>query len=713
MGVSERPHGLQLDVSGIFFLVVDRNDKNGKECFSLTGEILPETAETIRQTEIEYRLTEKEKSEAKDFGNILYITGEEKEALRGFIEDYREVFSSGSKREESAVEKLLRSYFNLLLLFLTGAEREASSPYMYAGYLRILEELLFVNCIRERSQNKYLVPPNHPIVLMHRLEEEKNKEYLGVDKAETEHCILKTILDVKGQNKSRFKMFSRNQVYETVPGRENKAIEAKLFRDIETNTPISDIRILEKIFNYKKNHEELSAGQGPQILRIACFGEMEETEELRTLCQGIDIRIFKFRREASLGKYYFSCENSENLKESYDLLNASDISELYARYQMVLLLDMNCFYRQNQREKTPEEKNEVRNCSWYLGLADSAERIQDKAVFYQLIYEHIGMWVNSAYTDLSAAYEFDEKLYLSLLNAYKENTDVYLYIKHGDKIAGRDLRFNNICNDEYYNGKELIVSKLSKNTDINAECRKFLDIELDNTVDVNCWKILKSINNEFCQQTLKNLAKSQKNRSIADAIRQCKESFIVFDYSEAFDKKRSIIKYGLCLGNTICCEESKAILMKMMETVIKYVRGGKDNKPACVKAYFRNLLMHSVISNANNFSDLLFAYVFSKGYFNGCEWEKGDEAGEETYAKEPFSNGFKLKKTLFSVIERLAAIQLGKVEDREIYFTYTFRKDICPELEEDIFREVLKAVEKSCQRIGYTESMLYQNSILR
>lgn len=629
-------------------------------------------------------------------------------------------------------ESRLERYFDTLILFLETAMTKLSNG-SNGGllYSQAVEELYLINCERVRRDNSYRIFKNHPMLLINkRLDAEakhmlKEKEEAAKKSWErTDYEILCSVFATKTENRCRMKLYSRNQVYETKRGEHAGTAEyvcARPFEQSKDNTDIPVIRIWEKIKNYKELHHERNIN----TINIAVFGNQEGAplynEVLEKLSE-VKINWTFFRHEPMTGEYFFS----DDAGDLYDLLDMTDLQALTAKYEIISFLDQNCFYRQEQAEKDEKEKSAGTICRWNFDRSRTQKKFRDKAAYYQLIYNRVGQWINAFDKSKSAFFEFDERLYRNLKAVPKENTDIYLYIRYGDRIGRYDLSHNGICNDEYYGGLSLTVCRLTKfdQQQFDEDYRAFLDESRTSeenrggklSAPIRFWKLLKSINNEYCDQILQEYGGNDAER-IKDLINFFNESYLILGYRiEAGDQKIAI-QYELRMPENEKYHQLQAVMANIARVILKYAFAKEELY--CMNNYFERLVIHSVISNANDVGDLIFAYWIATHWYTTesldegslSEWKKaseGDNSAEHSLSGQV--NRFKVRKTIFSMIKQLADMRIRDLPDMQDYFAASFHSSVCPEVSDENLMKTFQGIRDYCVLMEYTGGYLYLNS---
>lgn len=654
-------------------------------------------------------------------GEEFFPGQDEMGRITSFMDAYNRVNVESGKQ----LEDLFRMYAELVYELLSRAvSTYGGMSSDFAGYRSALDGLLFFNSIRIKKENRYLIPENHPIMLMHSyveklLEGEPNQQEDNASKD-----ILRAILDCKNRRRKQFRIYSYNQVYQVVD-RSRWSFEfydAIPFVENKRGTAIQAIRLIGKIESYLKSHE--TNDNRLKKLTIACFGELQGKEELIAVCaaQGIDLSIKTFHHERTGSEpYLFACGD-----EMYSLSYQQDLEQLFAAYEIVLLLDLNCFFTQRQEEKSVSEQNPETICGWYLDRARECESFKDKAAYYQMIYNYAGMWLNTYESDRSAQYEFDEKLFLSLQTVKKPRTDVYLYISHGDKIAGRSLHDYNICNDEFYDGHPIIVYKFASESNEENAFKAFLNAGEDAetqgipvkevplgmiSVRVDCWKVIKSISNDYYKDIIRQMDQNNSfdPQKMSEMINYFRNTSCILECGKLDEQRNMEISYHMHYGWG-APEDVKQTLQETVEAIMKAVLTYAFGKGSmvCVRRFLRELLARSIVTNAGNMSALLIAHLLSKGEYITYSLEQGKE-NTDAYSAE---GSFKVRKTFYTLIEKLADLRLRSIPDREGYYINSFRREVCPELGEEEFRKALEQIKRCCEEFGYGDTRLHMNSVL-
>lgn len=610
----------------------------------------------------------------------------------------------------SAVEYILRSYFTCMVDFLKAAEEERYSFLIEpVDYSRAVEALYLLGCERDKRTNFYYIPKWHPVRIIEKLLDEDLERLLTKD-GEKEP-VLEAVFNDKNRNRRQITLFCRNQVYETSPEDSGALVKAYPFRQKEGNTRIPYLRIWEKLYSYQERHPELDT------IRVAVFGHLTGNPDLVNELLGSETKVewVFFEQFLLMGEHYFQDLSGWQL---YDLSMPEDVGELMRNYNIILFLDQNCLYRQWQSEKTAEERNEASHCRWYLNRSRDQKAFKEKAAYYQSIYHHVGLWLNSLRQRNSSSFEFDSLLFRNLMEMSNKETDIYLYIKGSNRIASYNLEYSGVCNDEYYGGKSLLVYKLARigRDSFNRDYRDFLvqsrraaaDKE-NSVVFVKFWKITKSISNEYCDRFLAEVS-NETGISQSRLIRILDASYLVLRYGVNADEKKIQLGYDVTIAEQAA--DARQCLLKRMESlsevILKYAL--ETENMYCIRKYFKELLINSVITNAGNISDLVFAHIWSQSWMR-TELRRIDMGATKTDDERRFGK-HKLHKTIFVLIERLENLRMRSVPDMRKYFLDTLRNIVSPEVDEENFEETLHCIAECCEKFHHTGSSLFLNSTL-
>ncbi|MCM1261876.1 MAG: hypothetical protein NC313_04070 [Butyrivibrio sp.] len=658
------------------------------------------------------------------------MSGEEfikfKEALTLF-DDEQDVMGK-------SFEDHLEQYFDTLIGFMEIAfDRQNRNTEKGLLYSQVVEELYLINCEKIRKDNSYNIYSNHPILLidkrlsneMDNMVTDKKRRIRTQGNEETQESvdceIIKSVFDAKKKNRRRMRLYSRNMVYE-VKGEtadvEKGFVNARIFNQSDECTEVPIIRIWEKVRNYKELYQV-----NPKLINIAVFGSLKEysddEKEVVEELTGTKLNCISFQHEPMMGEYFF---RSNTGTEVYDLMDMNDLQMLTENYQIVLLLDLNCFYRQAQSKKEVEEKSPDTTCRWNFKRSQRCERFIDKAAIYRTIYNRIGKWINMPDSDMSAYFEFDERLYRNFVVLPEKKADIYLYLRYGANIGECNLDNNGICNDEYYDGLPLTVCRISKmdKEQFNEDYGKFINndnnAEKEPYVSIRFWKLLKSISNEYCDAILRKFGEGD-TRKTKDIVYFLNESYLVLYYTIHSVEEKVSIRYNLESSGNISLDKFPALQKAMLyiaKDILRYAFG--EEEMYCMNNYFERLLIHSVISNSDDMGDLVFAYWIASHWYTveGQIKEEQDETQiiNKNNAFLNSRNRFKVRKTIYSMLRQLADMRMRGTSDMRSHFSASFHGEVCPEVTEDNLDRTYQSICTYCIGLNYTDGYLYMNSRL-
>lgn len=658
--------------------------------------------------------------------DVLFVCPEEKRRMlleqveemptefRNAIAEVYNSFFCLSEMDRNSTEQVIADYFSILVEFLKIAEEERSAfREGTVDYSRAVEELYLLGCERNKNTNSYLIPAWHPVRVINALVEHDLAELLSGEEG-ARQSVLEAVFDAQNRNRRQIKLFCKNQVYETSTKAQNGPAEACVFRQKEGNTDIHFLRTWEKIHSFQGSHP------GQKKIEIAVFGKLfgnkESVEKL--LEPDIEISWNRFKNVPSMGEYYFQDTHEEQI---FDLSNLYDTRELARKYNIILFLDINCMYRQWQTEKTVDERNIRSYSKWCLDRSEVQNGFKEKAAYYRSIYDYAGLWLNSLRQRNSSSFEFDSGLFQNLMAASDEGADIYIYIREGSSIASYNLEHSSVCNDEYYAGRRLLVYKLAK-TDkevFNEDYREFLEHsrremaeEKDPHVFLNLWKILKSVGNDYCDAFRENVS-GEMNITEDSLIKGLNNSVLILQYRVNAEAKMIDIDFDVSVvPQGEWKREQSDILRRNMKKLSAVILDCalKDDSMYCVKRYFKELLIHSVIVNAGSISDLVFAHLLSQPWMDVRLREAHLDV--RPHMQDSRFGRHKLHRTIFVTIERLENLRMRRVPDMKGYFVNTFRSMVCPEVDEENFEQTLRCITGCCEKFHHTGSSLCLNSTL-
>lgn len=512
---------------------------------------------------------------------------------------------------------------------------------------------------------------NHPVWKMNIL----YKRLIDSITAEIDDEMVKGIADAiaktKYSNRRKINMRRWEEDYRVKP----ETMELISYKDYGCLTNIQNIRIIEKIENEQKR-------LGRETVRVAFFGELDcnETEAFDEYFGCGKIKLQKYMHEK---EYWFYKEGDEEAR--INLRSLRDVKDLLQSYDLVLFLDESYFYKQYQSHKTVRETHQGAYIAVYKALADKyTDDNPAKINAYYSMYEETRKYLANRQSEMSAAYEYDVRLIKILQEVSREingnSADIYLYINN-NKIADQDISDLNVCKDEFYDGKNLVVYKIEGNRqeEAVAEPREYAGV-----VNVDLWKLIKSISNDYYYAVWKKYQ-----------IKALKEAKIGFAGDGFKEDGAFYIRYS---GNFDAKQKS------FVEAVFKIIQG--EYNLECVKSYLINLLSNAILTRANNIEQIVMAYFVHKN--RNVKFEKmnlGDtlQTGNDNQDRMCF----KQKKLIFTIIEKLDEVVIRDFQRLMQYLMFDFKLSYASEVQDDEFIGYLKEIADACKLFGDEKSRIY------
>ncbi len=627
--------------------------------------------------------------------------------------------------DKSQFEEDCKAIFNYVGLFMSLSEKiilEISAidenedgdkeNFRRGNYIQQLDSLIRWQCCTINLENIIMVPKNHPMELIITALRSFPQKLDG-----RANDLERIIYDTAYRRHFSYLISLADQVYirkyNSNENTHSKYVRALPLKEAGALTEISSIRFIEKIAHYRTS---------AQNLRIACLGDVKEPNLIEEYYKndGVSVEIFIFKQLKTDDERImfridegYSGKMQSNEKRIYNLMDPSDLNQLFCQFNIVFFMDEGCFYRAGQYNKTPYEDSVIPYLSWLRKLYtnDTGNIYEKWLLFYKKEYEVIGRWLNTVDTNKTAHLQFNEKLFNTIQNAMTDTCHVYLYISHGRQIGKLDLYARNVCNDENYGGKSLSVYKMPAKSyvldsgSIDDNIIKLLSCD-NNIIKIDFWKLLKSISNDY----YKIFLGQEKEQSFLSEIKKLKEMYLEIDYSYIIsDGKVSwrLESHKHLEQNLIARAE------QFLKEIIEKVFINCDSR--YVLKYIRNLFVNSMISRANTVEDLMVAYLLECGHFKGIELSQK----KFTILNVADNNGsgmddglFEARRTILSVIKNLDVVRIRELENAEEFLLFDFRNRYCPRLGQETFRCLLKSVNKACLKLGYKESRAFNYSDL-
>ena len=584
----------------------------------------------------------------------------------------------------------------------------------------ILEQWFTVKSCRISNTNTYLMAPCHPVVQLidyssQKLVERFNRKYEESNRPPFEMgwIIKEAVLWDYLKRNEKFFVYSTGQVYLSI--RAQSCRKAIPWQDVGTLTPIDGVRLIKKIESWIHRNKEKVISDKLKEIKIAYIGTINNQEQVcnyfenRSIC--LNERKFTFRlvfvelkRKTEYGYYAFERQdNPENGKRIFNLSLLMDMKELFTLFNIVLFLDESYFYKQRQNPKGLMEKGEAEYVKWCqtemarrMQLTDDEEKkTEEKIYFYKEIYNKAGLWVNGYGEDLTSKLSFDQELFGNINQASIPDCDVYLYISKGKRIGNINLLEQSICNDERYDGKKILVYKVSgKETDSEA-IQKAVEVLIQNfseEVYIDLWKLVKSVGSKFTRDFCKYY-KVEDN----EAIDQLKQTYLVVGYKGNEQISMNLV-FSVFSPNTEQC------------FVDDFVKAFLDNcgqsEFGFVKNYLFDLLISAMVSRASSVEGLMLAYLMQK---RAITMENFEYRGiiNQPEPKEAENLLFRARRSIYSAIKGLDQILVRDMDSRMDILIYEFRHMYCADIDEENFIKLLVRIHECCDKMGYKDSRMY------
>lgn len=620
--------------------------------------------------------------------------------------------------EQGLLESYEESYLTLLSRLVSEAKRlEGSSER--GRILRQLELMLRWKCCLISSEDRLLIPVTHPMERAIRALKDQIASSQG-DKAGT---LTWEILETRKKRYSRYLVYSMEQVYLRTGEERRNAVEAVPFYEAGSLTEISSIRFIEKVEHFYR-----TKGIGGQRdcrekpIRIACLGEVKEPNALIDYYNGkqdqkILVELVELKQAQAGKQFLFAVKEGypENAvrkedRRIFNLLVLSDLEALFKQYDIVLFLDEGCFYRQGQDDRTLEERMVQQQLQWLMDTAKREKKPENRILQYKKAFEMTGEWLSSININATARMQFHDKLFGAIQSVMTPEYEVYLYVSYGEQIAGRVLYNRDVCNDENYDGREVSVYKMpSREKDISDAVLKFLQPVSNKKIEIDFWKLVKSISNDYYLKFLKKagiIKEKAVNETKNNGIRLLRHTALEISWPESLKNEEKIRFQLRTNGDEAYCQQTTQFMEEFLEA------GFVQPKHSCVKEYLHKLLGNAVVSRAANVEGILLGYLLKNGFFDArISWEG---IIRETGDRENMVNSrfFEPRRAILSVIDNLNMAWIRDYEKKKEFLLYDFRPRYCPGLSEEVFWQLMSAVNEACSMTGYVDSRLYHHSSL-
>lgn len=581
-----------------------------------------------------------------------------------------------------------------------------------------LERLLTVRSCKIYDTNQYLMAPCHPmskLIEQWRLRVQHKFEEDSVRDGEAYEMVMqirKQVFDDYLARIGSFYVYGSRQVYYSVE--KDGCRRAIPWENVGTLTPLDAVRLMEKIDSWiqhqNENEEKITT------VRIAYMGIIYGIDPVRERYEskGIVVEFTQLVRKPQNGEYMFERVDAPvNEKKIYDLSSLMDMKLLFEKFDIVLFMDESYFYVQRQWDKDVWEKTAAEFIQWchkeldrQLELTqDQNERTDKKIYFYQKIYNKAGLWMNGRYTDRSSKLGFHEELFVTIQQACRPECDVYLYISRGETIGDMDLGIQNVCNDERYDGKKLFVYKVFGKSPDSGEIDKTVisllqDKEILAAVDL--WKLAKSVGKDFYKSLFGDSKDSDPDFEKIDLL---KKTYLCMMLQES-EKAGPMVTFGL-VGDGRALKAENGWVRNFAQAFLRLsIRNEKEEERLPdIRNYLSDLLVQAIVARARSVKGIFYAYLMKKDLVSVDAELKEDNSVVEEESDPPFV--FRTRRAVYAAIRGLDSVMIRDAGNRLRTLKYSFRNRYCPDMGEEVFVDLLKALNGYCEKARYTESRLY------
>lgn len=619
-----------------------------------------------------------------------------------------------------------------------------------------LEEMLMTQCCKIDLEDSYFMPVSHPVIrLLDEEEQDLKGKYVELrgKQPNMEWRIRHTLMTQYLEQRKEMYVYGTGQVYFIKADSKDQWADnwspyyrkAVSWQRVGTLTSLDALRLIQKVkIRFRRRG---LVGEGSEI-HIAYIGDMGGTEKQNRLQQYFQeasesdrksgkmpskVLFTRLVRQAEFGEYFFERVDEEtaantDVKRFYNLSSLADMQELFRSFDMVLFLDESYFYKQGQTAKCLEERELKSHIQWcwkelererLLAEDDDSSFRSKQRYYYKEIYNKAGLWMNGYGKDRSSKLGFDQELFHIMQQAVNEQSDVYIYVSHGKTIGDVDLTKQSVCNDELYDGKRLFVYKLAEskdreNSSVSGEAKELIAAvkltkgKKQNTTsplllaEIDLWKLVKSIGKKFYEEIF-------GEEFSYHSMEIWKKTYLdIYVDRENCRQLFCKLRYTLDMQR-----EERKLLESFVKAYLKICRAKKDTKHSPYSAnYLFDLLTRAMIARAKSAIGIFYAYLLREnkdildftGIIQAQEWIE-NAPGENTDAEAP--SKIRGRRVIYSAIKGLDRVIVRDMEKRIDILKYDFRREYCPEIEEDVFFLLLEKIKDYCEYTGYTDSRLY------
>lgn len=753
---------------------------DSSECFSLK-EIAPKLDGDFKKNIICYEFNEEdisfmgkpakkrpEKLIAYQFDSGKYSFLSALEEYEAFMHKRGNLFDSlKEKVPDRLSSKIILEYTDSYVQLLIAVERLLSSTQSEMereDIKRFMGSFFLIDSIKLSNLKMVYVSCFHPLFLLQILRQEHCRDYIKVlDKDQKiftrfADSLWRSLVSVIWIRDIPKRLFGESIIYTL--DRECNYLQDGMFtvkqmRTLSTLTSIDSIRIIEKVKRRwlhfkqgkstdKESDKKIEKKAGSE-LKIAYFGEFNEM--LSRADSNYDLNIQKYLNLEIIRKYlgmdkndsitfhHFKKEKDDKNdfyvcgSEGYNLLDTNHMDALFAKYNMVLFLDLGS----NYRKAAQQNRQSFSNAYSLYEFAKDMEKDNEskKLALYQTILTYWTKWGFAWFGDKSGEYELNRDIYNSIRLRSSRDCDVYVYISNGKKIEEIDLEASNLCKGEYYYGDNLIVSHFMGDEEMSVfpllQCDRE-NKEPEYCLHISGWRIFKSL----YDKSFELLAKSWKD---AGYIRQETEDvmivcllqtlYIKWDYrflttTEEEESSEEGNRIKLEIG---CQDKAELNDMFVGEQREQALNGLKDDivwvftQAFCkerneIRNYMRNVIIEALKSSCRFLEDYLFLYYIDNDFTASAVADK--EIKTWQMQEEDFKMVTSLtRQALHTLLTEVSRLHIRDEEVDGPYFREDMRKKYCSGIEENDFLELLRMIRKYMERgFDYEDRLFYNISVL-
>lgn len=624
------------------------------------------------------------------------------------------------EQTEKEDQPISDAYFNGVVKLVAALEENGEDS---AAQMDQLERLLTVRSCKIYDTNQYLMAPCHPMSKLVGLWRDrvtcKFKEDLALDGETDEMATLirKQVFDDYLSRLGSFYVYGSRQVYYSVE--KDGCRRAIPWENVGTLTPLDAVRLMEKIDSWIQHHiqkEENENGTEITTVRIAYIGTIDGIEPLQKHYGDKDITLdfTQFVRKPRNGAYIFErLDAPANEKKIYDLSSLMDMKLLFEKFNIVLFMDESYFYVQRQWDKDVWEKSAAEYVQWcrkelerQLELTQDPDEITDiKIYFYQKIYNKAGLWMNGRHTGRSGKLGFREEFFETIQQVCRPECDVYLYISRGEVIGDMDLGIQSVCNDERYDGKKLFVYKVSEKSPDSGEIDGTVSSLLNDDemlASVDLWKLAKSVGKDFYKKLFGGSNNSDPDFEKIDLL---KETYLCMTLRENGTEGPTVTFSLKGNGSALKAENDRVRNFAQAFLKLSVRSGGEEERLPYIRNYLSDLLVQAIVARARSVKGIFYAYLMKKDLVRVDAVLKEDHSETEEESDPPLV--FRARRAVYAAIRGLDSVMIRDAANRLRTLKYLFRNRYCSDMGEDVFVDLLRALNAYCEKARYTESRLY------